>query len=74
MKFNELKIGQQFRFSFERNGQWVYEKLDDEYFKEIQRPFFYNRPFVDDSEKVFSIEKMNGDDEVVPYVVLNTNS
>jgi hypothetical protein len=62
MKFKELKVGQHFKFDFESSGQWVYKKLDDVYFEEVQRPL---NPIIDCGKKIFNIANMGDDEEVV---------
>ena len=41
MKFSDLEVGQKFKFAFDRDTNFVYEKTNDIYFTEITIPPTY---------------------------------
>jgi hypothetical protein len=43
MKFSDIKVGQEFKFAFDRDLDWVYVKDNDEFYTEIRRPTYAER-------------------------------
>lgn len=44
MLFKDLEVGQQFKFEFDSDSNFVYEKVDDTHFAEIHIPKAYGEP------------------------------
>jgi hypothetical protein len=44
MLFKDLKPGQKFKFKFDADSDFIYEKLDCVYFKEVSVPLAYGFP------------------------------